>query len=54
MISEQWQQKITALKEHHNCLRWLEILPLTTEIQAYYSSRLGWNNQGEKKNEFNQ
>lgn len=54
LISEQWQQKITALKEHHNCLRWLEILPLTTEIQAYYSSRLGWNNQGEKKNEFNQ
>lgn len=53
LIPEQWQQKITQLKANHNSLRWLEILPLTIEIQAYYSSSLGWNNQGEKKNEFN-
>jgi len=42
LIPEQWQQKIKQLKADTNGLRWLEVLPLTTEIQMYYSSTLGW------------
>ncbi|MCK5686269.1 CRISPR-associated helicase Cas3' [bacterium] len=44
LISEYWQKKIIKLKVNNtNSLRWLEILPLTPEIQARYSSKLGWN-----------
>jgi len=50
-IPDQWTAPINQLKETERVLKWVEVLPLTAEVQACYDSLMGWSLNKEKANE---
>lgn len=47
-IPDELKQKIENLKQDYQALHWLELFPLTTDTQHFYSAEGGWqNNKGE-------
>ena len=44
-IPEKLKPVIESLKEETKALRWLEVFPLTSETEVYYTALDGWNSQ---------
>ena len=45
------QDKIKRLKDEVKVLKWVEVLPLTAELSAYYDAAMGWGLKKEEGNE---
>jgi len=50
-ISADLQDNIEELKKDVRVLKWVEVLPLTSEIQPYYDPYMGWGLNKEEANE---
>lgn len=50
-ISSEYHMKIEELKKNIRVLKWVEVLPLTAEIQPYYDPYMGWGLNKEEANE---